>query len=515
MYKKKLINLCAVTLAMSLAFGSSLTAFAMEENDTTGETWTNTEGDTIVHDGDVTNNAPSYSTAYAEHDASVTVNGNVTNEADHRAVGAFDNSEVTINGDATAGKIGVTASDSTVTVTGDVTAGSSGVTSIDGADVNIGDDVVTQGRGIETDGTSDVTIGDDVTYGTIGIYINTETDSNGYLDDDEVAGSGTVIVNGTIADDGNGDSTAIKVKSTITEKEDLIEALPEIIVYEIEGDELVDVNSGNEETDQAVEEYITNNVQYIVKEDSSSASYYSIVDRESYVNEKVDAVTVTLNQALTIAASEGYTISAGDNVTMVQNEDGTYTITLSNSNGGITISAKLIQQPTAAVTTTTTTVETEESDDSGDQTQDNSEEVASDPFIFATFTVTGRSELPSVLGADLEGASSEVVEYASRPVVKVVAGPLTALEYKNAFINSVKNAPQGAIVRLETSMISCFDKMMLEALAARPDVTLEVVFPLDGETVATSIPEGSDVLTLLDENGYCGFLNVLATYGQM
>ena len=82
------------------------------------------------------------------------------------------------------------------------------------------------------------------------------------------------------------------------------------------------------------------------------------------------------------------------------------------------------------------------------------------------------------------------------------------------FIKAVKNAPANGIVKLETAQISVFDKMMLEALATRPDVTLELSFPLEKEIVTTVIPAGSNVLGVLDETGYCGYLKVLSVFGQ-
>lgn len=80
----------------------------------------------------------------------------------------------------------------------------------------------------------------------------------------------------------------------------------------------------------------------------------------------------------------------------------------------------------------------------------------------------------------------------------------------------IKNAKQGATVKIETSRWISFHKMVMQALADRPDVSLEVSF-LDGEykgnRVSFTIPAGTDTLSLLDENGFSGFLYLAGKFG--
>ena len=80
----------------------------------------------------------------------------------------------------------------------------------------------------------------------------------------------------------------------------------------------------------------------------------------------------------------------------------------------------------------------------------------------------------------------------------------------------IKNAKQGATVKIETSRWISFHKMVMQALADRPDVSLEVSF-LDGEykgnRVFFTIPAGTDTLSLLDENGFSGFLYLAGKFG--
>ena len=83
-------------------------------------------------------------------------------------------------------------------------------------------------------------------------------------------------------------------------------------------------------------------------------------------------------------------------------------------------------------------------------------------------------------------------------------------------VEKIKNAKQGATVKIETSRWISFHKMVMEALADRPDVSLEVSF-LDGEykgnRVSFTIPAGTDTLSLLDENGFSGFLYLAGKFG--
>ena len=80
----------------------------------------------------------------------------------------------------------------------------------------------------------------------------------------------------------------------------------------------------------------------------------------------------------------------------------------------------------------------------------------------------------------------------------------------------IMKAKQGATVKIETSRWISFHKMVMQALSDRPDVSLEVSF-LDGEykgnRVFFTIPAGTDTLSLLDENGYTGFLYLAGKFG--
>lgn len=83
-------------------------------------------------------------------------------------------------------------------------------------------------------------------------------------------------------------------------------------------------------------------------------------------------------------------------------------------------------------------------------------------------------------------------------------------------MDKIKNAKQGETIKIDTRKWISFHKMVMQALADRPDVSLEVSF-LDGEykgnKVSFTIPAGTDTLSLLDEKGYAGFVYLTGKLG--
>ena len=58
---------------------------------------------------------------------------------------------------------------------------------------------------------------------------------------------------------------------------------------------------------------------------------------------------------------------------------------------------------------------------------------------------------------------------------------------------------------------------VLDALAGRPDVTLKLKFRekgyKGGNIIKVTIPAGANIPALKDENGYCGFANLVRNFG--
>lgn len=561
MYKKALINLTAVTMAMSVAFGVSLTAFAADGDPASvperfDETWKQTTGEEEVkadYEGDVVTNSgeEAWSTVYADgKNVEVNVTGNVENQsAKWRTVGALNGGEATVNGDVSSPNLtndnrgaAEAYANSSVTINGNVTSNSNGIkangvnatiTVGDPSDDNSKGNVTAEKTAIIARDQSTTKVYGDAT-GATGIDMNnyskvivegdvSYTDNGIVIDEKSPISGEKVEILGTLKDtsDSN-ESAAIVVKPGKDDNSlEIINKLPQIVVYEITDDtNLVSVVTDDENISKDVEEYIRNNIQYIIKHEEEDNSIIKSISTDRYTSymssslsdkEVVDndssILTMTVNSAIKVAVQEGYSVTAGDNVTVTDLGNGVYEIRLNNNKGGVSIKAHLIGGRVVAENTETV---------SDDEPRTESE-TPSVPFIFAKFTVspTGANALPTVLGAYIGEEASNVPVQATK-VVKVPAGNLTAIEYKNAFIKTVTEAPKDATVILETAMCSCLDKAMVDALATRPDVSVQIVFPKDktgAENYSVTIPAGYDVNSLVDANGYCGFMYLNSLFG--
>lgn len=564
MYKKALINLTAVTMAMSVVFGASLTAFAADGDpasvpDRFDETWkqkttdeevkADYEGDVVTNSGDV-----AWSAVYADgKNVEVDVTGNVENKSDTwRSVGAINGGEVTINGNVYGNEKSPRSTveacngyrlpqeESTVTVngnvetkgngvgalgdkttviineseadpdSGNVTAGKTAIKATGESTVKVYGDV-TGATAIDMQNNSNVIVGGSVSYTESGIVINETASSE----------NGQVKLLGTLTDTSDSNDNSVIVVKTVRgdTTEEITSKLPDIVVYEITDDtNLVSVITDDDSVSKDVEEYIKNNIQYIIKhdeEDNSIIKYiakdgfksYSAISDQEVVKGDISILTMTVNSAIQVAVQEGYSVTAGDNVTVTDLGNGVYEIRLDNNKGGVSIKAHLIGGRVVAESTETV----------NDDEPRAESDAPSVPFIFAKFTVSpnGANALPAVLGAYIGEEASNVPVQATK-VVKVPAGNLTAIEYKNAFIKTVTEAPKDATVILETAMCSCLDKTMVESLSKRPDVSVQIVFPKDktgAESYSVTIPAGYDVNSLVDANGYCGFMYLNSLFG--
>ena len=603
MYKKTLINLTALTLAMSMAFGPAVTTFAADNDtvittdagtsstDTVDDTTDNsdvdetvvierdpeskayyrtseTEQETViinVPEGAVMNaDSKENSTVYAQNNSNVTVNGDVNSE-NFRGANAQPGSTITVNGDVTSEYKGAVTTNGTVVVNGDVSGDFAGISvlgedgkitvngdvSADGYkktnDETIGDIDKTEnkeirkyaskeGSAIRTDGAGEIHVTGDAIGLNEGVYIVPKVNGEG----------GKIVVEGTLgsindlakSDRYNGtDLYADKSKNDFsatgeTAEEiarNLIKAFPEIYAYHYleNGFSIVYSLKNNNESDESTVTYqdvyevsnklISDKLNYIIHTEGD------VKFEDGFKTVDIDNKTITAmaeNAIMKVAVADGYTLAGNDAVTVTDNGDGTFSVKLAKVYGGIVLSAVLkpvvVTNENNEQTVVYVASETAQETETTGTTQTNSdvqENVVRVPFVVATFTVSDGNVLPDVLGASREDGASETV-VSAKQVIKVAAGELTAIEYKNAFISSVKNAPLNGIVRVETATPTCFDKMMLQVLATRPDLTLEVSFPINKENVELTVPAGYDVMSLLDANGYCGFLYLNSVFAN-
>ena len=80
-------------------------------------------------------------------------------------------------------------------------------------------------------------------------------------------------------------------------------------------------------------------------------------------------------------------------------------------------------------------------------------------------------------------------------------------------INTINGAEVNGTVTIATPKWMSFNKDVYDALAVRPDVTVNVHFRYQGQFYAVTIPAGTDMTPYLTEDGYCGFLKLAALFG--
>ncbi len=78
--------------------------------------------------------------------------------------------------------------------------------------------------------------------------------------------------------------------------------------------------------------------------------------------------------------------------------------------------------------------------------------------------------------------------------------------------DEIADAKENGTVTLDTTLWLSLNRSVVDALAARPDVTLKITYTQKGERKALEIPAGSDLSSLVDENGYIGFSRLAAQY---
>ena len=86
-------------------------------------------------------------------------------------------------------------------------------------------------------------------------------------------------------------------------------------------------------------------------------------------------------------------------------------------------------------------------------------------------------------------------------------------EFLKRAVKTINKAQENATVTIATPKWMSFNKDVYDALAARPDVTVNVHFRQQGQFYSVTIPAGTDMTPYLTEDGYCGFLKLAALFG--
>ena len=463
-------------------------------------------GDVTITDGGTAVTVTGGSTVDANNiDASgVIVSGSGDETTYQGAMGAnvSDNSSLSAN-NVTGAQTGVSATDnSKVAVTGNVTATGTDQTQYGYNEETGAFDIpvnTSSGEGIFTDGTSTIIVTGDVYGETTGILVNPETTTT---EDTK----GMIVVGGTVVSNGTGGGIQISNTSaeqggpTYSSVDDFMAATPDITVFAIDSSIPVMVSATvTDATTAEITASVVNAINYIIKPAIDCTITTSDTTTTLGYN------TVHINEAFSVAANlqSGYTLSGGQYVNVKDNGNGTFTLTLTDPRGGITIKAIAKVQPAPI------NQDNGENNDSPAQVVVESIEV---PSYADPNAATPGSIVINTTDVAITGADGTVSALPTRNV-SLNLGQITPAQFKNSVIENIALAPASGALVIETDRVACFDKNMIETLATRSDVEVNVVFTYNGKKLKVVIPAGYDVESLLDENGYCGFLRLMSILG--
>lgn len=470
-----------------------------------------TKGST-VNTGSVTANGSNSTGVYADNYAKVTVENDVkasegtTSIPDksgyvHPVIGvrASGNANVTVKGNVEVngtGAEGITVSNSGyITVGGDITASGdkyvfkenveerevTGIKAVGGL-ITVNGNVTATGTGIIIRRTSDMINSDVVVKGDVkgssGIVINdnsgvtvggtvTATDGTGLtilLADEESHGNATLGTLNVEKDGETGILLDVKGMKYLQTIDDIMNAIPKIDIFEInvKNNEYLQVDDGTEnntilETNISKEDVMNRTLQkkinYLLRTENTSNATISLDQDRALENTKI---------TFHVKAADGYQVkgvSAGKTA-VIDNGDGSYSVIVPRG-GGVNISAIV-----EAIIR--------------DQQQN--------------------------------GGSSE----SSASDIEVVSAP-TPTQYESEqkqVQQMIRSIAQGGNCVIKSAGLISFNRATFEALAARPDVSVDVIYKWKGIKYKTTIPAGYPVLDLLNEDGYCGCLYLNAIFGS-
>ncbi|MCR5404209.1 MAG: hypothetical protein K6E91_10400 [Butyrivibrio sp.] len=78
---------------------------------------------------------------------------------------------------------------------------------------------------------------------------------------------------------------------------------------------------------------------------------------------------------------------------------------------------------------------------------------------------------------------------------------------------AISSVGSGQTLTINTGKWMSIDRKTMEAIAARPDMTVTINYIYNEKAYSVTIPAGYDVMSLLDENGFCGFLYLNKVFG--
>ena len=138
------------------------------------------------------------------------------------------------------------------------------------------------------------------------------------------------------------------------------------------------------------------------------------------------------------------------------------------------------------------------------ETKKSSEPVVSAPKVWTAWTEKGQ-QLPIT--------NMGVAEATTETLYVDIFGSST-LQYKDAIKKYFAKAPADGVFVLGTNEVSTVDREIIETFASRNNVTIEIVFPYEGQVYEVKIPAGADLSTVLDDCGFAGYLKIASIFGS-
>ena len=431
-------------------------------------------------------------------DSTVHVKGDVTATGENSVGIDGETGTIKVGGDVSGIEAVVARGEADVTVGGSVSGTLSGIVAVGNASVSVKRDAETKvGPGVFAQENATVTVDGNVTGGTF--YEAPE--GYEYVYPAIIAGAGTtVIVKGTVStaernffavgincwDAGSqkgtlilekakagGEANAIYVNAAPgASQEDILNSLPDIVVGELVAknedfiwnsyDNGLYGNDPEDETIGELNEKIYAAIRYMIRWNNSEGGSFSVNGTSKYG--EYDVAQENQELGITIQIAEGYELESisGGKAQVLQRPDGTWSVIVPRG-GGVNLSAVLKR-------------------------------------IIKEEMKNSAVSNPGASGSEEQTTVQKSSGYA---------------EFQKAVRSQIKNAAPGAVVEIDGKNWMSFDRSTMEELSKRNDLTVVVRFRYLGKRWRVVVPAGYAVQTLLNQEGYTGFLYLSAVFGAV
>ena len=431
-------------------------------------------------------------------DSTVHVKGDVTATGENSVGIDGETGTIKVGGDVSGIEAVVARGEADVTVGGSVSGTLSGIVAVGNASVSVKGDAETKvGPGVFAQENATVTVDGNVTGGTF--YEAPE--GYEYVYPAIIAGAGTtVIVKGTVStaernffavgincwDAGSqkgtlilekakagGEANAIYVNAAPgASQEDILNSLPDIVVGELVAknedfiwnsyDNGLYGNDPEDETIGELNEKIYATIRYMIRWNNSEGGSFSVNGTSKYG--EYDVAQENQELGITIQIAEGYELESisGGKAQVLQRPDGTWSVIVPRG-GGVNLSAVLKR-------------------------------------IIKEEMKNSAVSNPGASGSEEQTTVQKSSGYA---------------EFQKAVRSQIKNAAPGAVVEIDGKNWMSFDRSTMEELSKRNDLTVVVRFRYLGKRWRVVVPAGYAVQTLLNQEGYTGFLYLSAVFGAV